>query len=194
MIVRVPGAVRRQLVHRRRTVHLPDGIDGFVTAAHTAPLDAERELLGDRKLAQRASTWDETGLQAASHCGHRRLVGRLVQAGASLDVFAACVLGDLALIRRTLPQVRPDVCGVHGLPLTHFAVMSREVGVLEFVLSAGVEVNPAGASLSPLHTAVAVGSEAMAELLIAAGADPEFRDAFGRTAEDWAVRLGRQDP
>ena len=194
MIVRVPGAVRRQVVHRRRTVRLPDGIDGFVTAAHTAPLDAERELLGDRKLVQRTSTWGETGLQAASHCGHRRLVRRLVQAGASLDVYAACVLGDLAVIRRTLRQVPPDACGVHGLPLAHFAVMSREVGVLEFVLSAGVEVNPAGASLSPLHTAVAVGSEAMAQLLIAAGADPEFRDGFGRTAEDWAVRLGRRDP
>src|SRR5262245_31859276 len=189
MIVGVPGAVRRQVVYGRRMVHLAEGIDGFVGAAHTAPLDAERALMADQKLAQRASKWGETGLQAASHCGHRHLVRSLVRAGAELDVFAACVLGDLAAIRRTLSGVRPDACGVHGLPLAHFAVMSREPGVLEWVLAAGVEVNPAGASVSPLHTAVAIGSEAMTGLLLAAGADPDFPDAFGRTAADWAALL-----
>ena len=66
------------------------------------------------------------------------------------------------------------------------AVVSRDRSILDMLLDAGVALNPRGASLSPLHSAVAVGSVPMIRALIEAGVDRTVTDAFGATALDWA--------
>jgi ankyrin repeat protein len=86
-----------------------------------------------------------------------------------------------------------DICGVHSLPLLHFAVMSRNPMMVEALLAAGISPNPAGASLSALHSAVAIGSAEMVRILVSAGADTTFQDAFGSNALDWAGDLGDLD-
>jgi ankyrin repeat protein len=87
----------------------------------------------------------------------------------------------------------PDACGVHGLPLLHFAIMSRATAMLETLLSAGVEVNPMCAALPPLHSAVASGRSEFVRLLLHAGAEPAARDAYGATALDWALELDGEE-
>jgi hypothetical protein len=88
-----------------------------------------------------------------------------------------------------LPFAALDACGVHRLPLLHFAVMSRNASIVEMLLAAGVAVNPRGASLSPLHSAVAIGSIPIIRALIVAGVDRSASDAFGATALDWAYEI-----
>jgi ankyrin repeat protein len=160
--------------------------DGFVGLVHDDPRAALAEVERSPGLATAAASWGETALQAASHLGHRGLLAALIEAGATADVFAACAMADRRAVRTLLPSSRPDALGVHRLPLLHFAVVSRDPSVVDMLLDAGVALNPRGASLSPLHSAVAIGSVPMIRALIEAGVDRTVTDAFGATALDWA--------
>jgi ankyrin repeat protein len=161
--------------------------DAFVDAVHHDPTLAALMLTRQRRLAHAGASWGETGLQAASHLGRRELIHRLLRAGATLDVYAACALGDWPAARSMLAG--SAALGVHCLPLSHFAVMSGDPGVLQALVDDGVNLNPPGASLSPLHSAVAIGSIPMIRALIAAGVDRDVTDAFGATALDWAYEV-----
>lgn len=164
--------------------------DAFVDAAHHQPSLAMQMLARNPGLATARATWNETALEAASHLGHAPLLRKLLDAGAQLDLFAACALGDTQAVHAMLPSAGLDACGVHGLPLGHFAVMSRDVGMLELLTDAGVRLNPPRASLSPLHSAVGIGSVPMIRALVAAGVDCSATDGYGATALDWAYELG----
>jgi ankyrin repeat protein len=167
----------------------PAECDQFVVAAHDDPAAALGMLCRNPDLAYARSSWGETGLQAASHLGHRRLIHALIDHGAGLDVFAACALGLRRAARRLLDGVHADACGVHDLPILHFAIVSTDLGMVRMLVDAGVAVNPRKASLSPLHSAVATGSLPAVRLLLVAGADPTVRDALGATAIDWAIAM-----
>lgn len=166
-----------------------DEVDVFVNAAHHEPEVAMGMLRQDRSLAVARASWGETALEAASHLGRRELIQLLAQAGARLDVFATTAMGDGAATLELLPEAGLDACGVHALPLLHFAVMSRDQGMVDLLLREGVELNPEGASLSPLHSAVAIGSVPVIRTLVAAGVDCDAVDAFGATALDWAYEV-----
>jgi ankyrin repeat protein len=163
--------------------------DRFVSAAHDRPEVAREMLRSRRDLAVAASSWGETGLQAASHLGHRRLITELAEAGSVLDVFAAAAAGDRSLATTLLAGASSEACGVHDLPLLHFGIMSGEMPMIELLTHAGIEINPPNASLPPLHSAVAVGFSSAVLLLLRLGADIEAIDPFGATAEDWARAL-----
>lgn len=165
-------------------------VDIFVSAAHDQPAVASAMLATDQSLATATSSWGETALQAASHLGHRGLIEALLESGADVDLFAACALGDRELAQELLSEAAPDACGVHALPILHFGVMSRDLAMVEMLLSAGVALHPEGASLSPLHSAVAIGSVPMIRTLVGAGVDCTMTDAFGATALDWAHDAG----
>jgi ankyrin repeat protein len=160
--------------------------DDYVSLVHENPAAALTELRKNRSLVGSAASWGETAMQAASHLGHRRLLAAIIDAGVVPDIFAACAMGDMAAVEALLPYTRPDVLGVHRLPLLHFAVMSRDPSMLDMLLDARVTLNPRGASLSPLHSAVGVGSVPMIRALVEAGVDRTVTDAFGATALDWA--------
>ena len=165
-------------------------VDTFVAAAHEAPEVAVRWLRRNPSLAARSSSWGESALQAASHLGHTDLLQALVDGGVELDLFALCALADIQAVAAMLPSgVVGDARGVHGLPILHFAVVSGQVAMVRSLIAAGAAVNPPGASLSPLHSAVAVGSTELVHVLLEAGADAEVRDAFGATPPDWAREL-----
>ena len=160
--------------------------DDYVSLVHENPAAALTELRRDPEVARSSASWGETAIQAASHLGHRRLLEGLVDAGVVPDIFAACAMGDMAAVEALLPYSGRDALGVHRLPLLHFAVMSRDPSIVDTLLDAGVALHPRGASLSPLHSAVAVGSVPMIRALVEAGVDRMVTDAFGATALDWA--------
>jgi ankyrin repeat protein len=167
----------------------PSTIDALVAASHVHPALAERILAGNEMLSQRQSSWGETAIQAASHLGHKALVWRIIEAGADFDIFTACTLGDQPAVMSRYNPSRPDICGVHGLPLLHFAIVGGAAGIVEALLGAGVEVNPKRSALPPLHSAIASGRHDLVRLLLDAGADATACDAYGATALDLAREL-----
>ena len=187
-MIRAQGALVRvwKRLPARESWSVRHDVDAFVNAAHDDPSAAVAMLAADPTFATAVSSWGETGLQAASHLGHRELIERLAESGAQIDVFAACAIGDQEAVQALLPDTARDACGVHRLPILHFGVMSRDLAMLKTLLREGVALNPRGASLSPLHSAVAIGSVLMIRLLVAAGVDCSLPDAFGATALDWA--------
>ena len=168
-------------------------VDKLVELAHAEPARAEPILVRAPSLATEPSSWGESCLEAASHLGHWRLLLRLMEAGVRLDLYAECSLGEPASAAAAMRVGGGELLGIHDLPILHFAVMSRDLSVVEAVLEAGAPVNSSRASLSPLHSAVACGQPLIVERLLAAGADPLAHDAFGCSALDWALELHGND-
>ena len=116
-------------------------VEAFVGQAHS-DLDRVRELLGGYpELVNAAWDWGggdwETGLGAAAHMGRRDIALFLLAEGARMDVFAAAMLGELAIVAAMIeafPELR-FARGPHGIPLIAHAEAGGDhaAGVLEFL-------------------------------------------------------------
>ena len=131
-----------------------DQVQRFVQVAH-ADLDATRQMLDAEPRLIRA-TWDwgggdfETALGGAAHMGRRDIAAFLIDRGAPLDLFAAAMLGELAIVRAAL-ETRPALArvpGPHGIPLLAHAKAggASATAVLEYVSTvlAQLEGRPRG--------------------------------------------------
>ncbi len=115
----------------------------MVAVAH-GDLARVMELLEQEpKLVNAAWDWGggdwETPLGAASHVGARDIAEMLLARGARLDLFAAAMLGKLAIVQAAL-AIFPEaihVPGPHGIPLVVHAEMGGEEArpVLEYLQS-----------------------------------------------------------
>lgn len=102
-------------------------VEKFVRAAHV-DLDATRSLLDEQpKLVNAAWDWGggdwETALGGASHMGRPDIAVHLLEHGARMDIFAAAMLGKLAIVKAAIdayPETR-HVLGPHGIPLMKHA-------------------------------------------------------------------------
>jgi hypothetical protein len=121
-------------------------VEAFVSKAH-GDLDGVRELL-EAEPALVNATWDwgggdwETALGAAAHMGRRDIALFLLERGARIDLFAAAMLGQIAIVRAVLeafPDAR-DFAGPHGIPLVEHARAGGEHAreVLDLLESAEV--------------------------------------------------------
>jgi len=146
-------------------------------------------LAAQPTLVHSRSSWGEAAIEAASHVGNQGLAWRCIEAGASIDLFTACALGDVRLMMARFEDSRRDARGVHGLPLLHFAVVSGSAQLLAVLLDAGAEVNPRNAPITPLHSAVAAHGDESVRRLLEAGAHVCAVDSLGATALDWAIDL-----
>ncbi|WP_135550393.1 ankyrin repeat domain-containing protein [Paenibacillus cymbidii] len=103
--------------------HTPETVKEFVANAH-GDLNRVKELLEQYPGLLNAA-WDwgggdwETALGAAAHTGQRGIAEYLLGQGARIDLFAAAMLGKLAIVRAILeddPQAL-HAPGPHGFPL-----------------------------------------------------------------------------
>jgi len=109
-----------------------DLVREFVAEAH-GDLEAVRTALADEPaLANAAWDWGggdwETGLGAAAHMGRRDIAEHLLAHGARIDLFAATMLGEVAIVRAILdahPEMR-DARGPHTIPLRAHAEAGGE--------------------------------------------------------------------
>jgi hypothetical protein len=118
-----------------------DQVQRFVQVAHV-DLDATRGMLDAEPRLIRA-TWDwgagdfETALGGAAHMGRRDIAMFLIERGATLDLFAAAMLGEFAIVRAAL-ETRPALArvpGPHRIPLVAHAKAGGPAAseVLEYV-------------------------------------------------------------
>lgn len=107
-------------------------VQAFVANSH-GDLDRVKELLSQEpKLINAAWDWGggdwETGLGAAAHMGRKDIALYLLDHGARLDLFAAAMLGKLAVVQAAL-EVFPAalrVPGPHGISLLTHARAGKE--------------------------------------------------------------------
>jgi hypothetical protein len=102
-------------------------VEAFVNCAH-GNAERVRDLLEQHPTLLNAA-WDwgegdwETALGAAAHMGRRDIAGFLLERGARMDIFAAAMLGHLAVVQAML-KAYPDAWrwhGPHGIPLLKHA-------------------------------------------------------------------------
>ncbi len=101
----------------------PDLVRAFVVNAHGDLHQVQALLAQEPALINAAWDWGggdwETALGAAAHMGRQDIARYLLDHGARLDLFAAAMLGKLAIVQAVLaafPQAI-DVPGPHGIPL-----------------------------------------------------------------------------
>ncbi len=98
-------------------------VQEFVGKSHS-DIDRVKELLEEYPtLLNAAHDWKygdfETGLGAASHVGYKETVLYLLEKGAQANIFTACVLGKIEVVR-TMLTAFPNTLhakGPHGLTL-----------------------------------------------------------------------------
>jgi hypothetical protein len=117
----------------------------IVLKAHS-DLGRVQELVAQEPALVNAS-WDwgggdwETALGSAAHMGRRDIAEFLLAHGARIDLFAAAMLGQLAIIQATLaafPQMKAAL-GPHGIPLLVHAQQGgpAALAVVEFLTALG---------------------------------------------------------
>jgi ankyrin repeat protein len=128
----------------------------------------------------------ETPVMAALYHGHHDAVELLVGAGASLDIFAAAALGDMAALDAALTAEPASVnaFAYDGWTPLHLAAFFGRKAAVERLLAVGAGLSTLSRNAlrnTPLHAAVAGGHVDVSLLLIEAGADVNVRDAGGHT-------------
>jgi ankyrin repeat protein len=170
-------------------------IDECVGNAH-GNLARVRELVEQHpEVVNARATWNETPIEAAAQMGNRPIIDFLVEHGAPIDFFTACVLGDVTGIKAAIgaDPGRAEARGIHDLPSLYFAAIGGSLPVAELLLAAGAGVNERAESGAPIHGAVMGGDAEMVRWLLDQGADPTLPDHQGRGARELAVDIKRPD-
>jgi ankyrin repeat protein len=155
---------------------------GELLDAHPAALDMR-------------APWNETAVEAATQMGNVPILELLIDRGAPVDFFTACVLGRTEQVKDQL-AADPGLAtarGVHELPTLYFAAIGGHLPIAERLLTAGADVNARCESAAPIHGAVMGGSADMVRLLLKNGADASVPDYQGRGARKLAEDIGRAD-
>ena len=117
----------------------------------------------------------------------------------SANIWSAVKLGDLEALKVHLS----NEAGLNaqdpqaGLTALSWAVLAREVEIVEHLIRAGADVNGKNREdTTPLHEAGFMGHDEIAALLLQNGASPEARDGNGQTPlnyaqTDWADTYSR---
>jgi hypothetical protein len=101
-------------------------VQQFVIAGHGDLVHVQSLLATTPQLIN--ATWDwgngdwETALGGAAHMGRRDIATYLLTQGARIDLFAAAMLGELAIVQATIAAFPAalDIRGPHGIALiTH---------------------------------------------------------------------------
>ena len=127
-----------------------DRVNEFVRVAH-ADLDATRTMLdAEPRLIRAAWDWGggdfETALGGAAHMGRRDIATFLIDRGAQLDLCAAAMLGELAIVKAAL-DARPSLArvpGPHGIPLLAHAKAGGPAAapVMDYIASVLTRLEP----------------------------------------------------
>ena len=167
----------------------------LIDAAKTGDETKVRELLRkDPRLASARTHGGESALIAALYRGHRSVVETVLDAGATLDVFAAAALGRRDDLRSALADAAAvNSISYDGWTPLHLASFFGHREAAAMILDAGARVSALSTNSlrnTPLHAAAAGGHADIALLLIERGADVAVADAGGHTPLHIAAENG----
>lgn len=147
----------------------PDGTPALIKALQEQSYKVAQLLANDRQIrANVRNARGETPLMLAALRGQEPLVVQLVARGAEVN--------------------HP------GWTPLHYAATGGHTRIAAFLVGAHAEINAESANgTTPLMMAAMYGNAATVKLLLEAGAEPYPRNDQGLSAEDFAVRAGRED-
>lgn len=160
--------------------------------------EVNRLLAADPSLVNAREANGETPLIAALYRGHRHVVDRLIEAGASVDLFAAAATGRIDIAEREL-AASSDAVNQHaydGWTPLHLAAFFGHASLAERLLAAGANPNAVSQNSlqnTPLHAATAGKHSEVALLLMARGADVHAVDSARLTPLHIAAENGLED-
>ena len=107
-------------------------VQEFVGAAHRDKEKVMTLLAEHPTLLNAAHDWQrgdfETALGAASHVGYKELVSLLIEKGAQINIFTACLFGRMDIVKPMLHNFPKTIHakGPHGFTLLHHAIEGGE--------------------------------------------------------------------
>jgi ankyrin repeat protein len=124
------------------------------------------------------------------------LIAMTTAARAEPPLVAAAKRGDRAAVVALLAEAaEPDSHDRHGNTALTFAARDGHLAMAEALIAAGATVDwQDGERVTPLILAAHKNHPGVARLLLDRGADPSIRDQWNRTALDYALRRGTNDP
>lgn len=170
-------------------------IDAFVIAAHHDLPKVQEMLAAEPALLNENAEWLETAIQAAAHVNRPDIMGWLLDQGAPLDICTAAVLGQSDVVASMLAEY-PDLTGAtgpHNLPVTYYAAIAGNTGLLGLLIDAGADVSAGNEANTALHGAVAFNHAETVRWLLDHDANPYAIDHEGRLPIELASELGYAD-
>jgi hypothetical protein len=185
-----------------------DTVVALLLAAGANPNDRirRRQLIEIPFLSNPREHVGWTALVFAIRSGHVGVVRRLVEAGADVHVIdpeggfsmtdLACMKNDLEMVQILLARGAPvDHLDNMGRTTLHLAAQNGNPAMVRLLINHKADVNVRSRIRpeTPLTLAAQGGHTDVVERLLAAGADPDAVDHFGRTALIYAENAGRKD-
>jgi len=126
--VLLPGSLYSTVAQQDKPSPLKlEVVKEFVGVAH-GKFDRMKEMLDNDHLLLHASyDWGggdfESGIEAAGHVGNKEIANYLLEKGARYNVYLACMLGHLEIVKQVLTS-NPNLLnskGPHGFTMLHHA-------------------------------------------------------------------------
>jgi uncharacterized protein len=137
-------------------------------------------------------------LLQALYRGDGDRVAELLAAGPELDVFEAAAVGQTERLQKLLDE-DPDLAAAwaeDGFTPLHLAAFFRRPDAARLLVERGAPVDVVARNrdiaVTPLQSAVTAGEEETAALLLASGADPNFKHGGGFTPLHAAAQHGSE--
>jgi ankyrin repeat protein len=177
-----------------------NAIDALIAAARRGDVATANALLdANPALVGRLSMDGSSALTNAVYAGQPEMIALLRARGATLTLFDAAALGDLAALNAALASGQTSVhaYSFDGWTALHLTASFGQIEAARALLAAGANVAAHswnGLDGEPLHAAAArKGNTAMVAVLLDAGAQVNARQSHGLTALHLAAHNGDDD-
>jgi len=177
-----------------------NGKTALMVAAKNGDRERIKTLIGEGADVNRANKNGGTPIMYAVLSHDTETVSLLVRYGAEVNAVAdngwtalmiASAKGYSDIARLLLEHgAKPDIADVYSWTPLMRAVYEQRLQIVSLLVAQkSTRVNRIGENgLTALHLAALKGDQAIAQVLLAAGADPAIRDDLGRTPLDFAKK------